>query len=140
MPVRTVVFLRPTSTTRVVDALAIDCTTFRTTNAMFVFTRRVPGGVTTQSQWPAVACASSVTVAVLECHWRASFEELWDVAAVLEALHNRALWRFPDHLRRDQPMEYCKGRAQSDYRIRDGKRSDRGGKRPDKENSSEDDQ
>ena len=99
MPVRTVVFLRPTSITRVVDALAIDCTTFRTTNAMFVFTRRVPGGVTTHIKWPGVACASNVTVAV------ASFEELWDVAAVLEALHLGALWRFGDHLRRDQPME-----------------------------------
>ena len=32
-------------------------------------------------------------------------EELWDVAAVLEALHLGALWRFGDHLRRDQPME-----------------------------------
>ena len=56
--------------------------------------RAFPGVVTMH-----VACSSSVRVA------GASFEELWDVAAVLEALHLGALWRFRDHLRRDQPME-----------------------------------
>ena len=66
-------------------------------NAIFILvTIRVPRGVTGKP----VAFSSSVDVAAYS-----SFEDLWDIAAVLEALHLGALWRFGDHLRRDQPME-----------------------------------
>ena len=64
----------------------------------------IPGGVTRR----VVACSSSVHVVLIAdaaLSRSVSFEELWDVAAVLEALHLGALWRFGDHLRRDQPME-----------------------------------
>ena len=83
----------------------MDCTLTRTTNAFVVFTRRAgPVGATV----PPAACSSSVFVAEIirtPIGAKASFEELWDVAAVLEALHLGALWRFGDHLKRDQPME-----------------------------------
>ena len=87
---------------RTLLAPAIDCTRILTQAFVVRATVRVvPGGVTCFCpEHPSFSACSSSVVGLA-----ASFEELWDVAAVLEALHLGALWRFGDHLRRDQPME-----------------------------------